>query len=209
MKVAGIILAAGRSSRLGRPKQLLPLGGKPLLQHVLDAAHASTLDEVIVVLGERAAEIAAALDQGRARVVVNERHTDGQSTSLQSGLLALAQDTDGAIFMLGDQPAITASLIDAIIERFRATGAPIVAPRYTDGTGNPVVFARGLWPELLAIAGDVGARDVLRAHRADVVDVPIATTRLPDVDTWEDYQQISGPGPAGHDAEGCASTPTS
>src|SRR5579859_1190160 len=185
MKVAGIILAAGRSTRLGRPKQLLPLGGKPLLQHVIDAANASTLDEVVVVLGEHATEIGKAISPGRATVVVNERYAEGQSTSLHRGLEALDDGMDGALFILGDQPGITASLIDAIVDCFRATGALIVAPRFTDGTGNPVMFARALWSELLAVTGDVGARDVLRAHRADVVEVPIATTRLPDVDTQE------------------------
>lgn len=189
MNVAGILLAAGRSSRLGRPKQLLPLGGKPLLQHVVDAANASSLDEVVAVLGEHAEEIARAIEPGRARVVVNERYAEGQSTSLHRGLEALG-DASGALFILGDQPGITASLIDVIVDGFRETGALIVAPRYTDGTGNPVLFARELWPELLAITGDVGARDVLRAHRADVVDVPVATPRLSDVDTWEDYRRL-------------------
>jgi len=182
-----VILAAGQSSRLGRPKQLLPLHGQPLLQHVVTAACDSTLDEVIVVVGAIAEKIRAALQIGRARLVVNARSADGQSTSIHRGLEALGNHVQGALFLLGDQPGITPALVDRLVARYRAGDAAIVAPRFLDGIGNPVLFDRALWPELRQLRGDTGAREILRARRAEVREMAVATPRLPDVDTWDDY----------------------
>lgn len=185
--VAGVILAAGQSSRLGRPKQLLPLNGRPLLQHVVTAACDSALDEVVVVVGDRADEIRAALQIGRARIVLNTRFADGQSTSIHRGLDAVSEHVQGVLFLLGDQPGVTAALVDLLVARYHSGDAAIVAPHFLDGIGNPVLFDRALWPELRRIRGDTGAREMLRTRRADVRDVAIATPRLPDVDTWDDY----------------------
>lgn len=189
--VAGVILAAGQSRRLGQPKQLLPLAGRPLLQHAVSAACASALDEVVVVLGSEAAVITAALDLGRAQTVHNPHYAEGQSTSLHCGLAALGDETDAALFLLGDQPGVTPALVDGLVAAYRASTASIVAPEYADGLGNPVLFDRACWPDLLAIQGDVGARDLLRARRADIHVVPVASQRLADVDTWEEYQRLA------------------
>lgn len=189
--VYGVILAGGSSSRLGRPKQLLALGERPVLAHTLANALAAALDGVIVVLGHAAGAIRAQVDFGAARVVVNERYAEGQSTSLHAGVAALPPDAAAAVFILGDQPLIGPDVLDALVAAFREGGAPIVQPSYEGQRGNPVLIASGLFPELLAVTGDQGARNVLRAHAAEVRVVPIpGSTPTDDLDTEEDYQQL-------------------
>lgn len=191
MAIAGIILAAGRSSRLGRPKQLLPLAGRPLLAHTLAHAVASGLDEVILVLGHDAATIAAAVGEHGQRTVINPDYAAGQSTSVRAGLAALAPETEAVLFLLGDQPAITPEIIDTIIAAYRATPAPILVPLYGSERGNPVLFDRTLLPELATVSGDEGARAIVRAHAADVRLIPVRGNHVPhDVDTEEDYQRL-------------------
>jgi molybdenum cofactor cytidylyltransferase len=189
--IYGIILAGGSSSRLGRPKQLLALGDRPVLAHTLANALAASFDGVIVVLGHAADNIRERIDFGSARVVVNERYAEGQSTSLHTGVAALPADAAAAIFILGDQPLIGPEVHEALIAAYRETGAPIVQPSYEGQRGNPVLIARTLFPELLAVTGDQGARNVLRAHAAEihVVSIP-GSVPTDDLDTEEDYQRL-------------------
>jgi molybdenum cofactor cytidylyltransferase len=189
--VSGVVLAAGRSRRLGRPKQLLPLAGKPLLAHVLENAAASALDEVVLVLGHEAEAIRAAVGERGARVVVNPDHAAGQSTSLRAGLAAVDPRADAALFLLGDQPGVGPAIVDALIRAFRAGGTPIVIPSYGGRRANPALFARALFPELERVAGDEGARGVVRAHADSVLVVPVGDGPTPgDVDTEEDYAAL-------------------
>lgn len=189
--VHAIILAAGRSSRLGRPKQLLPLGDRPVLAHTLASALAAPLDGVLVVLGHAADDIRARIAFGPARVVVNDRYAEGQSTSLVAGVEALPPDAAAALLILGDQPLIGPAVHAALIAAYRRSGAPIVQPSYDGQRGNPVVVAAPLFPELLAITGDQGARGVIRAHAADVLAVPIpGPVPTDDLDTEDDYQRL-------------------
>ena len=200
-RVAGVVLAAGRSARLGRPKQLLDLGGRPVLVHVLANARAAALDDLILVLGHEAQRIRATIasDLAGVQVVDNPRYTAGQSTSLHTGLRAVATESDAAVVLLGDQPQVGPDVIDALIAMFRETGAPIVMPSYGGVPANPVLIARSLFPEVLAVAGDQGAREVVRAHRADTAFVPFPDRRPPaDIDTEADYESLrqSWPHPA-------------
>jgi len=210
--IVGIVLAAGSSTRLGRPKQLLPLQGEPLLRETLRRVLASSLDEVIVVLGNYADEIRTAIADLPVGIVVNPNAAKGQSTSVVAGLEALSQDAgnqsnrkgeaalalqprdvvEAVVFVLGDQPGVEPGTVDALITRWRVSKAPVVAPRYLDGIGNPVLFDRSLFPELGALQGDTGARPILLAHRAagDLALVPIDQPRPPDVDTEEDYAAL-------------------
>lgn len=191
MSITGIILAAGRSARLGRPKQLVPLAGRPLLAHTLAHAAASNLDEVILVLGHEAAAIAGAVGDHGQRTVVNPDYAAGQSTSVQAGLAALHPETEAVLFFLGDQPTITPEVIDAILAAYRASRAPIVAPLYSGERGHPLLFDRALFPELAEVSGDEGARAIVRAHAADVLLVPVPVAAPPqDVDTEDDYQRL-------------------
>lgn len=190
-KVVGILLAAGASTRLGQPKQLLDFGGKPLVRHVAEAALASRLERLIVVVGNQAAAVRATLEGLPLDVVENPDFLQGQSTSLRAGVAALPSDLDAALVLLVDQPFVDAVLIDRLIAHFETSGAAIVAPEHAGQRGNPVVFAAALLPELARVTGDVGARDVIRRHREELATVELEDARaFLDVDTWEDYEKV-------------------
>jgi molybdenum cofactor cytidylyltransferase len=189
--IAGLILAAGTSSRLGRPKQLLPLGDRTVLQHVVDAAAAADLDDIIVVLGHRAAEVEASIRlPRRGRVVVNPEFGSGQASSLGAGLRALGEDTRAAMVLLGDQPGVTLEAIGAVAAAYRRTGGPVVQASYRGRPGHPVLLDRGVWAEVEAVSGDVGARDLLAEHPEWVVPAVVPGDPPPDLDTWQDYQRL-------------------
>lgn len=184
----GVILAGGRSDRFGGLKLLAQVAGKPLLQHAIDAATGSGLDDVVVVLGHAADRIAAGVQLGRARPVTNVDHAAGQSTSLKAGLRAAAETgADGVVVLLGDQPRITSRLIDALLERAQRTGASVVISSWKGRRSAPTYLGRATWPEIARLSGDVGARDVI-ATRPDVetLEVTDELGSLIDIDRPED-----------------------
>lgn len=190
-RIAGVILAAGGSRRYGGRKLLAPLEGKPLLQHVLDAANASALGEVVLVVGDSADEVLAGVRAGRARVVVNEAHAGGQSTSLRAGLRA-AGGADAVVVLLGDQPRVTPALIDALVERQRATGAAAVVSSAKGRRSPPTLLRRELWPALESLTGDVGAREILAGRRdVAVLEVTAPLGSLEDVDRPADLARVA------------------
>lgn len=189
--IAGIVLAAGRSVRLGQPKQLLPYRGRPLLDWALAALVASKSDIAYVVLGHDAARIGREVDLHGARVVLNERYAEGLSTSLQAGLEALEPQVQAAVVTVGDQPLLGPEIIDALIDMHAATGAPLVAADYGDHRGAPLLLHRSAWPLAREIGGDQGARALLRAYpAAQIATVPVPTQAGADVDTWDDYARL-------------------
>jgi molybdenum cofactor cytidylyltransferase len=200
--LAGIVLAAGASRRMGRPKQVLPLGGRAVLQHVVDAAAASALAETVVVLGHAADEVRAAVAwPPRCRAVVNGRYADGQSSSLCAGVAALGPETTGAVVLLGDQPDMTAALIDALVSAFRCGSDTALRPVFVtaDGTrvlGHPVVIARALWPELMRLEGDEGARGIFTAHPEWLREIPMPGLPPSDLDDASDYRRAVEAWPA-------------
>lgn len=186
-----IILAAGQASRLGIPKLLLPVQGQTLLRFTVERLLASPADATIVVLGAEADLLADELAGLPVRTVINDRYAEGLSTSLQAGLRALPPTTVAAIVALGDQPLVTADIVRTLIERYVETRAPIVYPSYNGQQGNPVLFDRQLFPELLTLSGDAGARRLIRAYGDAALAVSFATAEpLRDVDTWEDYEAV-------------------
>lgn len=199
MFVSAIVLAAGSSVRVGRPKQLLPLAGRPLLQHVLDAALQSCVNEVVLVLGYRAPEVRAALDfphPERVSVVTNHRHQRGLSSSLRLGLRSTRRCAQGAAILLGDQVGVTPELIDRVAQAFAAADALVARPvfRTPQGAripGHPVFLARRIWSALENCRGDRGARDVIAAHPEWVLEVPVDGVPPDDIDTWEDYRRVA------------------
>ncbi|MGH2655419.1 MAG: nucleotidyltransferase family protein [Actinomycetota bacterium] len=192
--VAGVILAGGTGSRLGRTKQLLPVGGRPMLQHVVDTA-ITELDRVVVVLGHDADRVARALRLGLGvRTVVNPHFAYGQSTSLAVGLVAVS-GAEAAVVLLGDEPGVQPGAVRAVVDAYRTTGGPVIQARYGGRPGHPVLLGRMVWASLRAVQGDSGARAVLRRHPGWVVAVELGTAPV-DVDTWEDYQLVcAGQGP--------------
>jgi molybdenum cofactor cytidylyltransferase len=189
--VAGVVLAAGQSRRLGRPKQLLQLGGRPILDIVLQNASESLLASVHLVLGSEAERISAAVGDHGQQVVINPEYAQGQSTSLRSGIAALDKEIAGALVLLGDQPQVTPAVINRLIAAFAESRAEIVQPVYGGTPGNPVLFRRSVFPELRAITGDRGARDVIQQKRDAVHRIPFPDLSVPlDVDTVEDYARL-------------------
>ena len=189
-RVAIVILAAGTSSRLGRPKQLLELDGEPLLRHTVRQALDSSASGVVLVLGSRAEEIAAAVGELGQRTIVNPDFALGQSTSMVAGVAALGDEFDAAIMMLGDQPTVTPELLSRLIDTFGNTSASIVQPRYQGRPGNPVLFRRDIFPELLGVTGDLGAREIIQRRKGDVTWIDIDQPAPHDVDSEEDYEYM-------------------
>ena len=204
---AAIILAAGTSSRMssGRHKLLLPLHGRPVLAHVIDATIASQARPILIVLGHQ-------IDQVRTHIkphtihhditlVENTHYLQGMSTSLRIGTQTiltngyrkgtLSYRVDSALIMLGDQPLITPRIIDTLITAYRTAGTPIVAPLYNGKRGSPVLFDKNLFAELIEATGDEGGRTVLERHRHEVALIEIGDALANyDVDTWEAYEQV-------------------
>ena len=188
--ISGVVLAAGTSSRLGRPKQLLELEGRPLLQHVVEAAAASGLDEVIVVLGYESERIASALTlPPGTRVVVNRDYEAGQSTSQRAGQGTEDPEAKAAAILLGDQPRLTPPAISKVLDAFRASEATIVRALWQGTPGHPVVLARSEWDSIKNLKGDTGARDLV-ATSARVEVVEMGEPPLEDVDTREQYERL-------------------
>jgi CTP:molybdopterin cytidylyltransferase MocA len=177
---------------LGRAKQLLELGGEPLLRHTVRNAVASSLNEVLVVLGSRAGEIAKAVGELGQRTVVNPAFAEGQSTSLVVGMAALAAETDAVLVLLGDQPLVSTAAIDRLVARFQDGDSDIVQAAYEGQPGNPVLFGRGRYGDLASVSGDEGARSIVRRHRDAVTLVEIGgVAKLIDVDTEADYARLT------------------
>ena len=190
--IAGIVLAAGTSSRMGRQKLLLPVGeGQSLVRRSVEQVLAVGLDAVVVVLGRDAEAVAAALAGLPVRTVVNPRYADGQSTSLRAGLEALPAGTEAVVIALGDQPLPDPRLVGRLVDVFRGSGQPIVLARYRDGRGHPVLFAATVFDELRALTGDQGGRPVITRDPSRVADVPVDAPMPPDVDTWADYEALT------------------
>ncbi len=192
---AGIILAAGRSARFGRTKQLLELNGKYLLTHVLEAALASQLDPVVLVLGHDHRHIqrtlAAMLEHPRVQVVVNARYREGQSRSLQAGLRAVDRDCPAAMFLPADQPLLKPATINCLLERFHNSDQDICVPVCDGQYRSPAIFSRQMFDQLLALEGDVGGRKVIRANpgRVLAVDMPDPSDFV-DIDCEEDLENL-------------------
>jgi molybdenum cofactor cytidylyltransferase len=193
--VVAVVLAAGTSSRMGRPKQLLPLGGRPLVCHAVEAALEAGLP-VVVVVGHREEEVRAALgERARVRVVRNAGYRSGQASSLRAGLGALGPEVRAALVLLADQPDVSAEAIRAVLHAYRGSGAAAVRARYSGTPGHPVLLDRRIWPEVQRVTGDRGARDLLAAHPEWVLAVDLPGPAPRDIDRWEDYLRASGAAP--------------
>jgi len=184
-KIGAVILAAGLSSRMGASKLLAPLWGKPLIRHAVEAALASRATTVVVVTGNNAKDVEASLSGLAVRFVENRAYSKGLSTSLKCGLKALPDDCDGAVILLGDMPLVTANLIDGLIAAFDpAHGRAIVVPVRGGRRGNPALWAKRFFPEMLALEGDTGAKGLMALHQDLITELEAADDGpLIDIDT--------------------------
>jgi molybdenum cofactor cytidylyltransferase len=191
--IAAIVLGAGRSSRMGGPNKLLAeINGKPLIRMVVEQALASRARPVIVVTGHQRDRVEAVLSDLPVKFVHNPYFADGLGTSLRAGIAALPADVDGAIVCLGDMPQVDAPLIDRLIGALDpGKGALIAVPTMEGKRGNPVVWSRRFFPELMMVEGDVGARYLIGRYAEAVAEVPVSGAAvLTDVDTPEALQAV-------------------
>lgn len=198
-RIAAVVLAAGASTRMGKKNKLLAtLDGRPVIQHVVAAAQASRADPVVVVLGNRAKEIRAAL--GRAsevglELVENPSPETGLASSLVAGVQALPASVEGCVVMLGDMPFVRPADVDSLIVAFDVNGptVPVVEGR----RGNPVLWPRTFFADLLGLTGDRGARALFDAPETTVVEVPLDNVGLLlDIDTPEDLKRARSVAPS-------------
>ncbi|MCP4670808.1 MAG: nucleotidyltransferase family protein [Desulfobacula sp.] len=190
-KIGGIILAAGSASRMGETKQLLPFKGRPILDHVIQNAIQSKLNEIVVVLGHGASEIKQTIDFSGIKIVMNHDFLKGQSSSLIKGLENISPICNAAMFLLADQPLVTPSMINTIINEFKTSSLPVAIPYYNDIRGNPVIIAKSLFHQLNLLSGDTGPRILFKKFEKSILKVPIASNAiLIDVDTKSDYEKL-------------------
>lgn len=188
--IAAVVLAAGRSTRMGRPKLSLELAGRPVIGHVIAHVRQSRCGLIVVVVGGDADRVSAGVQSPDIQIVRNERYAEGMGTSIAAGISALPPDAEAAVIVLGDQPRVTAASIDALIDAYRATGKPLVASRYRDARGAPTLLGRALFDEARRLGGDVGGRALIDRHPEMVVEVLLSPELAADLDTPEDLARL-------------------
>jgi molybdenum cofactor cytidylyltransferase len=194
-KTAGIILAAGAATRFGRPKQLLRLKDKYLIERVLDAALNSRLCRIVLVLGYAHQKILQALGEkkqhSKLHIEVNPNYKKGQSHSLRVGLATVKNDFAAVIFLLGDQPMLNSATINTLLERFWSVDKDICVPTYRGQRKNPAIFSRRFYSHLMDIKGDIGARQLIDDNPDKVLTIEIADPLcFYDVDTPQDFKNL-------------------
>lgn len=190
--IAALVLAAGGSSRLGSPKQLLPWGDTTLLGHVLDSLRELPFDQVFVVIGAVADEILDKVDLSGTTVIENPEWEEGMASSLRVGLDAVLRlsRADAVAIFLGDQPDISEEVVSGLLEARRSTKRQAIVPKYRYIWGNPVVVERSLWLRLMSLEGDEGAKGLLQAHPEWVHEVWFEQRSPRDVDTRADFDEL-------------------
>lgn len=189
--IAGLLLAAGRSSRFGADKLCAKLDGKAVIRWSA-ASLLSAVDVVYVVVAPGADAPVQALSRMDVRFVVNLAHAEGMASSIRAGVAALPADVEAVVIALADQPRVSADVTRALIARWREGDADAVAPRYEDGRGNPVLFARPCFDALMTLRGDVGGRGIVATLGARAVELPVSGCIPVDVDTPEALDALQG-----------------
>jgi len=190
--IVAVILSGGESSRMGRPKALLPIDGVRFVEKIVSTLKSTDVGNIIVVLGHNAEEIQRKIRDLPVTILINHDYKQGQLSSLQVAIRHLESSggpVDGILVHLVDHPYIDANLVNLMIDRFHETKKLIVVPRFQDRRGHPVIFARALFSELLAAGTDQGAKPVVHAHRDDTLEIDTDDKGvLIDIDTPEEYR---------------------
>jgi molybdenum cofactor cytidylyltransferase len=194
--IVAVILSAGESSRMGRPKALLPIDGVRFIEKIVTALKATRVGQIVVVLGHNAVELRQKITDLPVDLVINPDYKRGQLTSLVAAIRNIetgkdAERVDGILVHLVDHPYINADLVNLMIERFYETKKLIVVPRYQNRRGHPVIFSRALFGELVAAPLDRGAKAVVHAHRDDTLEIDTNDEgAIIDIDTPEEYRRL-------------------
>jgi molybdenum cofactor cytidylyltransferase len=184
--VTGVVLAAGGSSRLGRPKQLLPYRGATLLDSALTTARECRFDQLLLALGAGAEQVRASVDMSGTEVVLNERYGSGCSSSIVAAIGRLDARCDVLVLLLGDQPGVTPAAVNSLLAG--RDGAALAICRYDDGRGHPLAFGRAVFEELARLKGDKAVWKLLEQRAEQVAEVHVPGPVPRDVDTWDDYE---------------------
>lgn len=188
--IAAVVLAAGESRRMGEPKLLMPLEGKPVLRHVVDALTAAPVDEIVVVVGRYIEEVLSILIDTSVGVAENPRYADGMLSSVRAGIRSFASTPEAIIVAPGDQPAIRSEWVGALIASYRAAGGGIHVPAHGGRRGHPVLFDGRYIDDVLTRFDNAGLRGLLRDYPDDVHEVTIADEGIfEDLDTPADFAQ--------------------
>ena len=192
--IAAIVLSAGESSRMGRPKALLPIGEKSFIERIVSSLQATKVGKIVVVLGHNAGEIQKQISGLPVAIVTNRDYAQGQLSSLLAGIRSLeGESVDGVLVHLVDHPFLDSSLVDLMIDRFYESKKLIVVPRCKGRRGHPVIFSRRLFPELLRTPLDQGAKPVVHAHRGETLEIETEDEVIAiDIDTPDEYRRYSG-----------------
>jgi len=188
--ICAIVLAAGRSERMGTQKLLLPLGGRPVIVRVMDELLRSLVDKVLVVVEREGERIRVALQDHAATFVTNPEHEGDMLSSVRCGLRAVPTVCEGVLVALGDQPGISSTLVDEMIRSFRHRQSALVVPTCQGRRGHPLLFGAQLSHEVLHQHGSYGLRGLLESHAGEILEIPVsAPSTLEDMDTPEDYER--------------------
>jgi molybdenum cofactor cytidylyltransferase len=188
--VSAVLLAAGKSERMGSNKLLLPFGARTVLQRTLDNLLASRAGEIIVVLGSKAQEINDSIGERNVTVVLNPNFAKGMSTSLVTGLGMVSQAASFILVALGDQPLVTAHIYNKLIEAALTSTKGIIVPTFEGRRGNPILISTGYRKDLLKQTGDIGGRELMKENPSDVLEVPVDSEAvLVNINTKEEYEK--------------------
>ncbi len=188
--VTGLILAAGKSERMGKPKALLRIFDRTFLEHIVAAVEQSRLQDVKIVLGHQSEDILRVLPSLRERTLINAKYESGQLSSIQCGIRSVSQISDGVMVFLIDNPVVYPDLINSLLSSFDESSAPLVIPSFQNRRGHPMIFGRELFEELLGGSWKEGAATVVQNHQADIRYLTVDNADvLIDIDTPDDYEE--------------------
>jgi molybdenum cofactor cytidylyltransferase len=188
--VAAVVLAAGSSTRMGRNKLLLDMGGETMVRRVVRGAAGAGVDQVLVVLGHEEPLVRAEVAGLPCTIVVNPDHAQGAATSVRTAVGHVAVTADAIVVVLADMPLVTADMIATVVAHYRETAAPLVVSYYGAVQAPPTLYARALFEELLALSGERGAKEVVRRHQHEAAVVSWPESALRDVDVPADYERV-------------------
>src|SRR5271169_2755853 len=190
-RVGAVVLAAGTSSRMGEPKQLLRLGERTVLGQTLENLRGVRIEQIVLVLGFAADRIARQVAADGVTLVINEQFREGIGGSLRTGLAALKPGINAAMVVLGDQPFVRSATLDQLIDRYIESGAQIAIPTYRGFRGNPVLLGRSVFTEVMALTGDIGCRAIFGDHAEGIVKVSVDDVGiLLDIDNPDDFERL-------------------